>query len=149
MEISRFIAFLSITKKTPSTINSYVCAISNWHKVQGWSDPCATFKVKTALKGASRDTGAPDARLPITPDMLKKLIASVPIICSSPYEMIMFKCVFVLAFFGLLRLGEILCQNKRDPSSKVLQISDIAFKEDKMKVTIIFSKPTKMANHHP
>ena len=63
------------------------------------SDPCATFQVKTALKGAGRDTGAPDARLPITPDMLKKLIAALPMICSSPYEMIMFKCGFCPCIF--------------------------------------------------
>ena len=67
-------------------------------------------------------------------------------ICSSPYEMIMFKCVFVLAFFGLFRISELVCQNKKDPSSKVLLISDIAFKEEKMKVTIRFSKTDQKGN---
>jgi hypothetical protein len=117
--------------------------------VQGWTDPCASFLVKIALKGASRDTGAPDVRLPITPVLLKKLIAALPMICSSPYEMILFKCVFVLAFFGLFRISELVCQNKKDPSSKVLQISDIAFKEEKMKVTIRFSKTDQKGKSSP
>ena len=111
--------------------------------------PLYYIHVKTALKGASRDTGAPDARLPITPVMLKKLIATLPMICSSPYEMIMFKCVFVLAFFGLFRISELVCQNKKDLSSKVLQISDIAFKEEKMKVTIRFSKTDQKGKSTP
>ena len=80
LEITRFISFLSITKKAPSTIAAYVCAVSNWHKIQGWSDPCTAFMVKTTIKGASRDTGAPDVRLPITPTLLKKLIAALPMI---------------------------------------------------------------------
>jgi hypothetical protein len=69
--------------------------------MQGWADPCTSFLVRTALKGASRDTSAPEVRLPITPVLLRKLIAALPMICSSPYEMRMFKCFFVLALFGL------------------------------------------------
>ena len=52
----------------------------------------------------------------------------------------MFKSVFLLAFFGLFRIGELVCANKKGPSSKVLQISDIAFKANKMRVIIRFSK---------
>jgi hypothetical protein len=139
-KIIRFIASLSINKKAPATINSYVCAISNWHKTPGWEDPCASFLVKAALKGAGRDAGTPDTRLPITPPLLTKMIDALPHICSSPYEIKLFKCVFLLAFFGLLRIGEMVCQNKYEKTSKVLQITDIAFKKNSMKVDIRFSK---------
>ena len=140
LEITRFISFLSIKNKAPSTIAAYVCAVSNWHKTQGWADPCKSFPVKTTLKGASKDAGAPDSRLPVTPQLLRKLIAALPTICSTPYETALFKCVFVLAFFGLFRISELVCQNKNEASSKVLLISDIAFKKDKMRVTVRFSK---------
>ena len=120
LEITRFIASLSLNKKAPATISSYVCAISNWHKTQGWPDPYASFMVKTALKGAGRD--------------------ALPHISSSLYEVKLFNCVFLLAFFGLLRIREMVCQNKYEPTSKVLQINDIAFKKNSIKVTIRFLK---------
>ena len=139
-EIADFISYLSLNKKAPSTMHSYVCAIANWHKVMGWQDPCKSFQVKAYLKGVTRDTGAPDARKPITIALLSCLIDMLPHICSSPYEVELFKGVFLLAFFGLFRIGELVCANKTGPNSRVLQISDIAFKANQMRVIIRFSK---------
>ena len=79
-------------------MHSYVCAIANWHKVMGWPDPCKSVHVKAHLKGVSRDTGAPDARQPITTNLLTQLIDILPHICSY-YEVRLFKSVFLLAFF--------------------------------------------------
>jgi hypothetical protein len=39
LEITRFNVSLSLTKKAPATISSYVCAISNWHKTHGQNSP--------------------------------------------------------------------------------------------------------------
>jgi len=139
-EITDFITYLSLNKKAPSTIQSYVCAVTNWHKVMGWPDPCKSFRVKAYLKGVTRDTGAPDPRQPITIDMLTRLISILPHICSSVYETKMFQSAFLLAFFGLFRIGELVCVNKTDHNNKVLQISDIAFKANQMRVIIRFSK---------
>ena len=74
-EVKLFVAFLSLKKMAPSTINAYVCAVSNWHKVQGLIDPCANFLVKKSMKGAARAGVSPDTRQPITPDLLRLLFA--------------------------------------------------------------------------
>ena len=140
LEITRFISHLSLSSKAPSTINSYVCAISTWHKTNNWDDPCTSFRVKRALKGASRGKSTPDTRQPITPIILEKIMGATRFICSSNFETSLFKCIFSLAFFGLFRIGELVCNNKRQPQSKVLHLRDIAFKEDSMKVTVRFSK---------
>ena len=140
LEINRFISHLSISGKAPSTINSYVCAISTWHKNNEWTDYCSSHKVKRALKGTGRGKSNPDTREPITPTILGKIMGATSLICSSYYEMSLFKCIFSLAFFGLFRIGELVCDNKWLPLIKVLHLKDIAFKENDIKVTVRFSK---------
>ena len=77
-EVKHFVAFLSLKRMAPSTINSYVCAVSNWHKVQGLPDPCSDFLVKKAIKGAARSGVSPDTRQPITPDLLPNSLQCYP-----------------------------------------------------------------------
>ena len=43
-------------------------------------------------------------------------------------------------FFGFFRIGVLVCANKAGPGSRVLQISDCAFKGNQMRVIIRFSK---------
>jgi hypothetical protein len=143
-EVKHFVAFLSLKKMSPSTINSYVCAVSNWHKVQGLDDPCADFLVRKALKGAARAGVSPDTRQPITPDLLLKLLTVLPIVCMSLYEAKMFTSVFTLAFFGLFRIGELVCQNKTFADKNALQFQDVLFQNELMKITIRFSKTDQL-----
>ena len=143
-EVQDFVGYLSLKKMAPSTINSYVCAVSNWHKVKGFPDPCADFLVRKAMKGAARAGVSPDTRQPITPDLLRKLIAVLPTVCMSMYEAKMFTSVFTLAYFGLFRISELVCQNKSVADRKALQFGDILFKDDSMKITIRFSKTDQM-----
>jgi hypothetical protein len=53
-----------------------------------------------------------DFRLPVSMNLLKRLIQSLPFVCKSVYEFTMFASAFSLCFFGLLRVGEITSQNK-------------------------------------
>ena len=70
-EVQHFVGYLSLKKMAPSTINLYVCAVSNWHKVKGFPDPCADFLVRKAMKGAAR------ARVcPLIPGSQSHLICS-------------------------------------------------------------------------
>jgi len=54
IDVTRFIASLSLQNRAPSTISAYVSAISYWHKTLGLADPCEDFRVKKALKGGSK-----------------------------------------------------------------------------------------------
>ena len=96
------------------------------------------------MKGAARAGVSPDTRQPITPDLLSKLIAVLPTVCMSMYEAKMFTSVFTLAYFGLFRISELVCQNKSVADKKALQFSDIVFRNDSMKITIRFSKTDQM-----
>jgi hypothetical protein len=143
-EIIRFISSLSLKKKATATINAYISAVSNWHKCLSYEDPCSNFLVKQALKGTAKALTAPDIREPITIDLLHKLSCALHSVCYSIHEAKMYKSLFCLAFFGLFRIGELICTNKKTAQKGVLQINDIAFRDNSMKIMIRFSKTDQL-----
>ena len=126
--ISRFISYLFVQNYQPSTIASYVSAISFVHKINDWSDPTDSFLVKKILKGSENLRQSSDVRLPITKDILSKLAAAVPAIIRSPYNASLLKAMMSLAYYCFLRIGEIAVKNRHD-TQKVIQINDVHFEE--------------------
>ena len=140
LEVSRFIASLSLQGKAPTTIAAYTTAISNWHKAMRWNDPCNDFIVKKALKGGFRKASSTEIREPITIPLLQKLVSALQTICSSRYETSMFKCAYLMAFFGMFRIGELIASSKSKAGREVLRIEDLATKPGAVKISIRFSK---------
>jgi hypothetical protein len=72
--LSQFIAYLFIRNYSPSSIASYISAISVVHKSNSLTDPTNSFLIKKILKGAHNLKGKKDTRLPINKDILIKLM---------------------------------------------------------------------------
>ena len=148
LQINRFIAYLSLEGKAPSTISAYISAISNWHKTNRFVDPTNDFLVKKALKGGSRGPRDQDLREPITLELLSKLVSALQPVCESVYEQKMMKCAYLLAFFGLFRIGEFIADTKTRAQKSVILISDIAIKPGFLKITVRFSKTDQSGKAH-
>ena len=128
--IISFISHLSLERKAPSTIDTYVNALSFFHKINRWEDPTDNFIVKKLKEGAKRGNKQADSRRPITMDILGKLVNSLSGLCSSSYEVLLFKASFCLAFFGFLRVGEITAVSKKGGVANVLSVEDLKFSMD-------------------
>ena len=72
--------------------------------------------------------GASDVRLPITQNILEKIISLVPFVIESHYVQVTVQTMFAIAFYGLMRVSEI-CpkENKGSLCNKVLQFDDVGF----------------------
>ena len=112
-------------------------AISYYHKLSGLKDPADTFIVHKLLQGARKLSPASDTRLPITKDILIRLINSVNFITSLPYHQALLSSMFSLAFYGFLRVGEITGYNKN-----VLSISQVTITSD-----VIYIRFTHFKHH--
>ena len=55
-----------------------------------------------------------DHRLPITRELLNRILSILSIICTSHYEADLFKVAFLLAFHGFFRVGELTVGPKGD-----------------------------------
>ena len=71
----------------------------------------------------------PDVRIPITLEMLKKLICALHSVCFSNYEKCLFASAFSLAFFAMLRVSELTVPNKSKQKDHALNIEDLLFKQ--------------------
>lgn len=122
--IAHFISFLFLNNYQPSTIASYVSAISYVHKLQLLADPTDSFVIRKIIKGAQNLKSSCDTRLPITKEILSKLLLAIPSVIDSYFNQVMLNAMMSLAFYCFLRIGEMAVKSKND-ISRVLQFSDI------------------------
>ena len=101
-----FISHLYSQNFAPATIISTVSAVAYMHKINNCADPTSAFVIKKILHGANKLGTVPDKRLPITKDILIRLYNSVNHICTSHYSRLLFRSMYVIAFFAFLRVGE-------------------------------------------
>lgn len=105
--VTNFIAFLSINNKSSKTATCYIAAINFRCKLYSDINISDLFIVKKMLEGLKRSDARRDPRLPITREILGKILCKLPQICSSFYESALFAAGFSLAYYGYFRVGEI------------------------------------------
>ena len=120
-----------------STIATYVAGLSFHQKIRGGSDPLDSFLIKKLLQGCKRTRRSIDSRAPVTSELLEKILNAVQSICYSDYETVMFKAAFALAFYGLMRISELVYTNGQ---SNALTLCDVKIEQKALLVTIQSSK---------
>ena len=90
-------------------------------------DPTQAFVTKKILKGCQCLGSTKDTRLPITPEILLKIIHALNHTVPVFFHRCLLRSLFLLAFHAFLRLGEITTKSTAD-AHKVLQRSDLHFK---------------------
>ena len=106
-QILTFIGYLNVKNYAPTTIITYVSGLSYVHKMKGFEDPCASFVVQKFMAGALKINPSIDTRLPITLGILVQLVDALKNTTSSPYLRSLFKAMYLVSFFGLMRVGEV------------------------------------------
>lgn len=124
--VAQYICHLYLQNLSSSTITSYISAISFIHKIDNFHDPTNAFFIKKMLKGVQNERGGSDTRLPITLDILNRLIDNIEHVIPSYSKAILCKAMFLLAFHAFLRIGEFTITQTNTPDI-VLQIQDVVF----------------------
>ena len=120
--LALYIAHLHDQNFASNTIRSMISAISFHHKIQGHPDPSKHFLIQKLLQGCSKTTPRAPLRSPITLDLLARLVETVSLIHGESYQKKLFSAMFTVAFFGFLRVGEMV--NNKCPAH-VLQLDNI------------------------
>ncbi|XP_076114389.1 uncharacterized protein LOC143082555 [Mytilus galloprovincialis] len=104
-----FIAYLSLKGRAHKTVSCYVTAIGFRCKVlqSQFMDYSQNFIIRKMLEGLKRSKFSKDKRLPITSELLTRIIEKLPSVCYSAYESLLFAAAFSVAFHGFLRVGEL------------------------------------------
>jgi hypothetical protein len=149
-----FVAYLSLKGKAHSTARCYVAAIGFRCKIlQSNSvsqDFSQNFIVSKILEVMKRTKSLKDSRLPITLELLTKIIDKLSSICFSSYEALLFATTFTFAFHGFLRVGEIV-YTKPGQAHQIIGLKDVTVVKvgdlQSMKVRINHSSHTYVHNY--
>ena len=106
-KIMLYIGFLSNRPVAPATMSTYISAIGYVHRIRGHYDPTSHPAVQKMLAATHKLNPRVDTRLPITIIILKRLVSALNDTVSNPYIRLLFHAMYIIAFFGLMRVGEI------------------------------------------
>ncbi|KAM8952906.1 uncharacterized protein RCH25_043644 [Pelodytes ibericus] len=98
-----------------NVVATRLAGLSFWFKVAGFRDITKEFLVRQSLRGWRRGEGdrVGDQRRPVTGALLLGIVHVLPSVCVSTFEAALFRLAFSLAFFGALRVGELVSPSKR------------------------------------
>ena len=91
--------FFNAKGNAPALISSYISALGYVHKIRGLSDPSTAFIVRCLLRSIHKSGRKGDTRLPITEPILLELVKSLTRVTYSYYDQVMFRSMFLLAFY--------------------------------------------------
>ena len=139
--ITQYIAFLSCIGFSPSSAKCHVSGLNFYSKLQNFDDFANSFVVRKMLEGMKRTKSrGTDTRLPITYELLSKIVGILPNICSSSYESKLFAAAFSIAFFGFLRVGEITHSKSNGVFNHTIGIEDVQVFDSSIQLHIASSK---------
>lgn len=84
---------------------TYNSAISYMHTLNDLPDPASSVFIQKMLQGAKKSIIQVDNMLPITKSILFRFVLALNSTCGIPYYQKLYKVMFVLAFYALLRVG--------------------------------------------
>lgn len=130
--VSHFIAYLYIQNFASSTIASHLSAISFFHRLNGYSDPCQDFLTQRVLLGCKKSAPSTDLRRPIMLKDLHKMVKACKTLFSF-YENYLLSAIFLMAFHGFFRMGELISASKKR-LRKVIQLQDVTCRSRSLQV---------------
>lgn len=105
--IGRYVTYMFEKGYKVSYIRSNLSGIGYFHKIKGLHDPSDCFLVTELLKGLEKLRPSGDTRMPIQKPLLFDLLKAIEICAKSPYQKLMFSAMSLLAYYALLRVGEV------------------------------------------
>ena len=129
-----FVGYLIENKKKSSTIKSYISAIKAVLKEDGEDLNENSFLLTSLTRACKFENDQVKTQLPIRKGLVKLLIESLPDIYGKqehPYLTQLFRTMFITAYFGLFRIGEIA------QSPHVVRAKDVHIGLDKNKLMFV------------
>ncbi|XP_061191041.1 uncharacterized protein LOC133199217 [Saccostrea echinata] len=100
--VALFVSYLFQETFSPRTISTYLSAIAYVHKMLNFEDPTLSFFIQKLVAGSYRLGNTFDIRLPITTNILNRLLDIIPDVINNKYTQHCSKHYFCLHFHHLL-----------------------------------------------
>ena len=101
-----YIGFSANNSIAYRTVVSRLSTVSFIHKLNGQPDLAKSFIIRKCLLGYNKQFFSADVRKPITLQLLHSLCDVLPCMFSDSYVVLLYKTMFLLAFYAFLRVSE-------------------------------------------
>ncbi|XP_069812969.1 uncharacterized protein [Dendropsophus ebraccatus] len=139
-----FLEKLRVQGASAAVAKKRLAGVSFMLRLWGLPDVTKDLALQLVLRGWKKEVVKRDARRAISFILLQQLLGSLSGLCSSPYEIRLFHAAFSLAFFGALRVGELVAASRSAPPG--LRIADVVVLSDSLRIFIRKSKTDIYAN---
>lgn len=137
--VMQFLTSLYISGLSTASVTSTLSALNYINKLTGSPDLYQNFCLSRLLKGMKSVNPSKDTRLPITPEILTKLCEAVSKIFNDGYQKSLLRAMFLLAFYGFLRIGEISCEASSTNNKNLLHLHNINVDKTSKAMVISFT----------
>ena len=124
----------------PATILSYILGVKYHLRIRFLNDFGDSFLLKLVAKGIMSQQCQPDVRLPITMDILVKMLHALPLVHINPHKVCMYRAVLVAGFYGLMCPGEL------TESQHMLLVQGVQLQSHRVELMLNSSKANKLHN---
>ncbi|XP_072005005.1 uncharacterized protein [Engystomops pustulosus] len=115
-----------------------LAGIAFFFKLHGWVDVTQCFFIKQVIKGWKKDSVRRESRRPVSYSVLLRLLAVLDTVCRDGFEVKLVSAAFVTAFFGALRISELVPPSANKPGG--LLFEDVSVSSGGLRLRIRRSK---------
>lgn len=136
-QVREFLALMESQDLPPTEIITYVEGLSFISGMVNHPDPLqdpVIWHMISRLK--CRTAPANDGYAPVTVEVLRSLLGTLESVCSSPYECMLFRAMFTVAFFGALHIEEMVANDQNRAQPELLYLSDLHLAEGRANLCV-------------
>lgn len=134
-----YLGYLRQLSLSASTARKHLTGIAHCLKNNLLPDYTKCGPVQKVIKGYTRRAKTKDLRLPISLELLEKILRVLPSVCYTLYEVALFRAAFTLTFAALLRVSEVAAISKTAFGHALLR-QNVTLATDKLSLLIATSK---------
>lgn len=129
-QIREFLVTMESQDQPPMKIIMYMEGLSFISRMVNHPDPLPDPLVSYMMSRLKRRTSRlNDDYSPVTIEVLRSLLGTLESVCSSPYECLLFRAIFTVAFFAVLHIGEMVANHQNMAQPDLLYLSDLQLTE--------------------
>lgn len=129
-QLREFLVAMESQNVPPTKIIMYMKGLSFISRMVDHPDPLPDPVICSMMSRLKRRTRrSNDEYSPVTVEVLRFLLGTLESVCSSPYECMLFRAIFTVAFFGALHIEEMVANHQNIAQPELLHLSDLQLME--------------------
>lgn len=140
-QVREFLDAMEFQGLPPTKIIMYMEGLSFISRMVDHPDPLPDPLFSAMMSRLKHRTRRSNEHSPVTIEVLRSLLGTLETVCSSPYECMLFRAIFTVAFFGVLHTENMVANHRNRAQPELLRLRDLQLTEGS---ATLFLNPSHM-----